>query len=227
MFAQVCAVPGTNGQTHDDVECYKCHQFGHYASNCPQAGDNITLIQSGCSLTQASRYSGLPKSWILLDTESTVSVFNNPDMITDIRPSGSTLRVQTNGGYQDSNMEGTFRNLGRVWFNRASIANILSLAAVRKVCRVTMDTDIEPALHVHRKDGSVMKFIEQAGGLYVFDSASTNTGNYSESVSAYSFLSAVADNKKLFTNAKLTPPTRREHCIGRSGAHPRLSSSTS
>jgi hypothetical protein len=203
MFAQASSVLGTNGQTHDDVECYNCHQLGHYTCNCPRAEDNITLLQYGCSLMQASHYSGLPKSWILLDTESMVSVFNNPDMISDIRPSNSTLRVQTNGGYQDSNMEGTFCNLGRVWFNRALIANILSLAAVRKVCRVTMDMAIEPALHVHHKDGTVMKFIEQAGGLYVFDSASANAGNYSESISAYSFLSAIADNKKLFTKREV------------------------
>jgi hypothetical protein len=65
-------------------------------------------------------------------------------------------------------MVGDFPNLGEVWFNPSSIANILSLADVRKVCRVTMDTSHEPALFVHRLDGSVMKFAEHASGLYIY-----------------------------------------------------------
>ena len=69
--------------------------------------------------------------------------------------------MQTNGGYQESNMKGVFRNLGLVWFNRNSIANILALADVRKVCRVTLDTMVDPVMRVHRRDGSIMKFTEQ------------------------------------------------------------------
>ncbi len=133
MFAQMTVMPGDNGITHSDVECYGCHKFGHYFSNCPNRP--ITLLQHGYCLAQADHYMGLPSSWILLDTQSTVSMFNNSDMITHICPSDSTLRVQTNGGYQDSNMKGIFRNLGPVWYNLASITNILSLADVRKVCR--------------------------------------------------------------------------------------------
>jgi hypothetical protein len=89
MFAQTAVVPGTNGITHPDIKCYECHSMGHYACNCPGVG---------VSLAQHSRYVGLPKSWILLDTQSTISVFNNPSIISDIQPSAHTLRVQTNGG---------------------------------------------------------------------------------------------------------------------------------
>jgi hypothetical protein len=85
-------------------------------------------------MAQASRYAGLPKSWILLNTQSTISVFNSPSMLSNIQPSEHKLRVHTNGGYQDSSKKGVFKNLGPVWFNRDSIANILSLAEVRKVC---------------------------------------------------------------------------------------------
>jgi hypothetical protein len=118
MFAQAAVVPGNNSITHTDIECYDCHSMGHYASNCPNTdGPNVTLTQHGYTMAQASHYVGLPKSWILLDTQSTISVFNNPSMLSDIRPSNHTLCVQTNGGHQDSNMKGVFRNLGPIWFN--------------------------------------------------------------------------------------------------------------
>jgi hypothetical protein len=201
MFAQAALVPGTNGLTHGGIECYQCYVQGHYASDCPNA-DGVTLVQHGYTLAQASHYAGLPKSWILLDSQSTTLVFNNPTMLTDICPSKRTLRVQTNGGYQDSNMKGVFKNLGHVWFNRASIANILSLAEVRRVCRVMMDTEIEPTLIVHQKDGSLMRFTKHSTGLYAFDSVSPS--NYdSKPVSAYTLVSTIADNKKLFTRREI------------------------
>jgi hypothetical protein len=109
----------------------------------------------------------IPDTWILLDSQSTVSVFKNPHFLSDIKTSCNTLRVHTNGGTQLSSQVGTVKNFGEVWFNTESLANILSMAAVRKVCRITtMDTSIKAALHVHRKDGTIMKFKEYRSGLF-------------------------------------------------------------
>jgi hypothetical protein len=159
-FAQKAALkPGTNGLTHDGVTCYNCQASGHYAVDCPSGGSNTgtTLVQHAYSLAQ-TKVSGLDTSWILLDSQSTVSVFKNPDMLKNIRKSEKVLRAITNGGHQDSCMIGDFPNLGEVWFNSESIANILSLAEVRKVCRITMDSFVEPVINVHQLDGSTMKF---------------------------------------------------------------------
>jgi hypothetical protein len=79
--------------------------------------------------------SAIDPYWIRLDLQSTISVFCNSDMLTNIRPSDRTLRAITNGGFQDSDLIGNFPNLGPVWFNEASITNILSLANVRKGCQ--------------------------------------------------------------------------------------------
>ena len=93
-------------------------------------------------------------------------------MLKNIRPGARVLRAVTNGGFQESTLVGDFPNLGEVWFNPDSIANILSLSAVRKICRVTVDTTAEAAMIVHRLDGSQMKFREISCGLYVFSPTS-------------------------------------------------------
>jgi hypothetical protein len=69
-------------------------------------------------------------TWILLVTQSTMSVFRNASMLKNIRSSGRTQQAHTNGGYQDSTMIGAFPYLGEVWYNKQPIANILSLAEV-------------------------------------------------------------------------------------------------
>jgi hypothetical protein len=128
--------------------------------NVQEKSDDFLFHQSD------TRYNIIPSSWILLDSQSTMPVFKNRRLLTNIRPSASNLRAHTNGGFQISSQMGTVKNFSDVWFNKESLANILSMAAVRKVCRITMDTSVEAAMNVHRKDGTIMKFKEYKSGLY-------------------------------------------------------------
>jgi hypothetical protein len=152
--------PGTNGDIHERVKCYNCNTYGHYASVCPtdvqeghqmlQMAADESVYQSEFSFAQAGTgHNIIPNTWILLDSQSTVSVFKNRKLLWNIRPSPETLRVHTNGGTQTSTEIGTVKNFGDVWFNTNSLANILSMADVRKVCRITMDTSLEAAMTVH------------------------------------------------------------------------------
>jgi hypothetical protein len=61
---------------------------------------------------------------------------------------------------------GDIPHFGSIWYNPASIAKILSLVAVKKACRITIDTDLELAFLVHKKDGVIMKFLEYHSELY-------------------------------------------------------------
>jgi hypothetical protein len=65
------------------------------------------------------------------------------------------------------------------------------MAAVRKVCRITMDTSVEAAMNVHRKDGTIMKFKEFCSGLYYYDAGINHSANKED----YLFLNTVAGNK--------------------------------
>jgi hypothetical protein len=153
--------------------------------------------------TFTQKFAGaIPLSWVLLDSESTISVFRNLTLLNNIRRSDAQVTVYTNAGKQISKMVGDIPNFGTVWFNLQSIANIMSLAAVRKVCRITMDTTVKPAFLVHRKDAFIMKFKEFHSGLYYHNTLSLDvTDRYS--VEPYSFLNVVAQNKKNFTTRQI------------------------
>jgi hypothetical protein len=89
------SVPGTGGATHDTVTCFNCHASGHYANVCPSA---VLLLQYAYTLTQNAdgtpgTVSTISKDWILLDSQSSISVFNNLAMLTNIRTSPQPLTV--------------------------------------------------------------------------------------------------------------------------------------
>jgi hypothetical protein len=101
------------------------------------------------------------QNWVLLDSESTVNIFSNKKFLKNIRRCDTEqgLRVHRNGRFQDTCMIGDLPGFGPVWYKKGSLANILlSLAAVRKICRITMDTLEEMAIVVHKHNGNKMIF---------------------------------------------------------------------
>jgi hypothetical protein len=76
------------------------------------------------------RYDLILSSWVLLNSQFTVSVFKNPSFLSNIRCSSNHLKVYTNGRTQLSSLIGDIKNFGTVWYNPNSLANIFSLAAI-------------------------------------------------------------------------------------------------
>jgi hypothetical protein len=135
------ATMGTNGVTHEGITCYQCNHKGHYASECPsvvvaatqhlqitdttQHDYGFTFVQPTTQHEAAPMTTTIPNTWILLDSQSTVCVFNNKHLLTNIRQSPRPLEVSTNGGPQVSTLIGDIKNFGTVWYNPLSLANIL------------------------------------------------------------------------------------------------------
>jgi hypothetical protein len=101
-FAQTTApIAGLDGVLHAHITCFECSRKGHYATTCPSAstGAQVQLFQVmgvdnadatnppvyDFTFTQNRAGIGLiPPTWILLDSQSTVSVFNNEHFLTNI-----------------------------------------------------------------------------------------------------------------------------------------------
>ena len=100
----------------------------------------------------------------------------------------------------------TVTNFGDVWFNPQSLTNILSIAQVRKQCRITMDNDFKVALCVHKKNGEIMKFIEYDIGLYSYDAKDHNflsNTHSSTDINDYIFLILFVVSKNNTQHTKL------------------------
>jgi hypothetical protein len=61
-----------------------------------------------------------------------------------------------------------------------------------------MDTAVEAAIHVYKKDGTIMSFKEYKNGLYFYDVTDPTSRNYSTEISAFTFIYSVETNKKDF-----------------------------
>jgi len=116
----------------------------------------------------------ISSSWILLDSQSTVDVFCNAKMLTNVREAKRQLTLHCNAGTVLVTTKGDLRGYGTVWYHPNGIANILSLNNIHKKYRVTFDSGNteEQGLVVHKSDGSKRIFRPSKKGLYYADLAS-------------------------------------------------------
>jgi hypothetical protein len=88
-------VTGSDGVTHESIECRKCKMMGHYASQCPrQTGRPINLLQYQLALRRYDEFSDL---LLVLDSASSITVISNPNYVRNIRRAKEGTEVQVNG----------------------------------------------------------------------------------------------------------------------------------
>ena len=94
-------------------------------------GSNIQHVLHNSS---TPKYKGLDLTKvILLDSQSTMDLFCNPELTSNIVPSAQSFTVQGNNGtlevHQKSKLKGYETD---VWYNSKAITNILSLSNMSK-----------------------------------------------------------------------------------------------
>ena len=88
---------------------------------------------------------------ILLDSQSTMDLFCNPNLINKIRKSKSMMKLQSNGGRIVVNQKATMSGYhAKAWFSRKAIANIFALSNLIKQYHVTYDSK-DQMFVVHRE----------------------------------------------------------------------------
>jgi hypothetical protein len=112
--------------------------------------------------------SGTKGNSILLDNGSTLSLFGNPNMVTNTRESKTTLELATNAGTKTTKQVADVPGFGTVWFDETDIANIFGLLDLKKKHRITFDSEKDDAFIVHMDKGN-MKFKCNPEGLYTFE----------------------------------------------------------
>ncbi|VEU41596.1 unnamed protein product [Pseudo-nitzschia multistriata] len=111
-------------------------------------------------------------AWILLDSESSINLICNKAMVKNIRvsPNARYMNIHCNSGVARTNLIAELPGFGTVWFYEKGIANVLSLALVTDRYRVTMDSAVDNALHVHRRSGhGTRRFKRSQCNLYYSD----------------------------------------------------------
>ena len=170
-----------NGQDMSMVTCYSCQQTGHYTNSpeCPNYSGNRSGRMQANGLPGGDRVSALmfsfyqgnseiPKTWILLDSQSMVDIFCNPQLLKNIRRTPEGMRVHCNAGSCLTNLVGDLPGYGTVWYDPKAIANILSLRQVWDHYHITYDSSHRKFV-VTKPSGKEFAFHESDGGLHYLD----------------------------------------------------------
>ena len=210
-FAQT----STHGRDMSQVICYNCGGTGHYARDCPHQqgqegngnnnnddnnnnGESTEVNAVTFSFSQSNAI--VPKTWILLDSQSTVDCFSNRALLKNIRKTDKKINIYCNAGRRTIDVVGDLQGYGEVWHDPKGIANVLSLSRIRKkygrVDYVAKESGGE--FTVYKPDGKRHIFKEAELGLHYLDTSSPNDEMHDDGHMLV--VNTVRDNKSKYTN---------------------------
>jgi hypothetical protein len=137
----------------------------------------------------------IPETGVLLDNQSTVDLFWNKKMLTNIRTVPTWMHVKCNAGTVKTNMMGDLAGYGPVWWHPEGLANILSMSQV-----IDKGFEVEfvmrgverPMFVVYKPDGARREFVRTESGLYMCNELAQQNG--------VALVSTVAGNRTNYTH---------------------------
>jgi hypothetical protein len=132
---------------------------------------------------------------ILLDSQSTMDLFCNLELVEEVTKTSNVMNLQSNGGTMQirhkASITGYYHD---VWFSKYAITNIIALSNLIKQYRVTYDSN-DQTFVVHRETSNLpdMEFKMHSSGLHYYEPEKND----------FTFVNTVDDNKKAFTKRQL------------------------
>jgi hypothetical protein len=176
----------------DDDDDEQSHFQTDYAfhQDFEQRNKDILFKKRGPKLNLALR------NIVLLDSQSTMDLFCNPSLVTSIKKSKSSMKLQSNGGTMIVRHKAKITSYDHeVWFDENAITNIIALSNLIKQYRVTYDSN-DKMFVVHREavNKPNMHFKMHSSGLHYYDPQDDD----------FAFnIHTVSDNKLGFTKRQL------------------------
>jgi len=170
-----------------NVRCQTCGELGHTSFVCPKnkppaqvhaqttdlddasvASDTssvIILTQTLLAQSDTNKRHTIDPDLLLLDSQSTVNLFSNPDLVDNVRTAPAPIKVHCNMGVMPTTDISDFGS-NEVNVNKNGIANVLSLFLLGQKHHITYDSkDRGGVFKVHTSDG-ILEFMPTSKGLH-------------------------------------------------------------
>jgi len=143
----------------------------------------------------------IPKHWIILDSASSIDLFVNPQLLTDIRVADNPITITSNAGEvtvdQHARLDGYPE---RVWYHPNRAANVLSLHNIAKHFTITYNSSEENAMRLYFDEQRHISFSPSShNGLFYYDTSVHNPLQQHGDRTTFNFVTTVADKKAAYT----------------------------
>ena len=141
--------------------------------------------------------------WVLIDSQSTVGLFYNADLLTNIKKVDDYIIVHCNAGHVKIDMMGNLTGHDPVWYYCDEIANILSLYRVSLRFHIQFDSRGLGNFMVWKDDGTCREFKPGAKGLYYSDYDAQHETILLNDYDQERMINTMKENLKKFTHRQI------------------------